>query len=485
MPRLIHAGERRTPTLPAPGRRTIIIAVSAVAAAGTYFGLRPLTGELPARAASIFVVASIFWATEVLPLFATAFVAIALQVVCLATDGGLAGDLSRLLELLGLEPVPIDREISAGAFFAVFGADIIILFMGGFLLSAALVKHGIDRVVARRVLGPFMRTPATLIVGVLLVTAALSMWMSNTATAAMMIAILRPIIDRIPKDEPFRVALALAVPFGANIGGIGTPIGTPPNAIVIGALQQAGFEVTFLEWMLIAVPLELVMLAFVAVFLYRTHPPRGELRFPRIEAGGKRLGKMGVAVLAIMLVAIALWLTSGWHGLRPGAVALLAAAALTALGLLDRTDVDSIDWNVLILMWGGLSLGVAMRESGLADLIGALDLQNLPGGEWLFAAGIAVVGATLSTFMSNTATAGLLIPMALALAVPGRENYAVIAALACSFAMAMPVSTPPNAISYATGWIPRRALIRGGAIVCVTAILVMLAGHRLMLPLLF
>jgi sodium-dependent dicarboxylate transporter 2/3/5 len=190
-------------------------------------------------------------------------------------------------------------------------------------------------------------------------------------------------------------------------------------------------------------------------------------------------------VLAIMLVAIALWLTSGWHGLRPGAVALLAAAALTALGLLDRTDVDSIDWNVLILMWGGLSLGVAMRESGLADLIGALDLQNLPGGEWLFAAGIAVVGATLSTFMSNTATAGLLIPMALALAVPGRENYAVIAALACSFAMAMPVSTPPNAISYATGWIPRRALIRGGAIVCVTAILVMLAGHRLMLPLLF
>lgn len=460
-----------------------MILIAAIVATLAYAVSRTVVNELAARAISIFVIAAIFWATEVLPLFATSFLVVTLEVVFLATDGGLAGVLSGWLERAGMT-VSEHAEIRYTVFFSSFAQDIIILFMGGFLLSAAVVKHGVDRAIASRVLGPFMRSPRLLVLGVMMITAFFSMWMSNTATSAMMIAIIGPIVGRFPRGDRFAIGLTLAVAFAANIGGIGTPIGTPPNAIAYGALNSAGYDVTFLRWMLVAVPLELVLLGIVGAVLCVRFAPRGGLEVEPIEASGG-IGRAGWLTIGVLAATVGLWLTGGVHGMRPGAVALVSAAALTAFGVLERRDVDSIDWNILILMWGGLSLSDAMRETGLAEVIAGVDLGAVASSGMAIAAIVLVAAALVSTFMSNTATAGLMVPMALALSLSHTEQYAMLAALGCSFAMAMPVSTPPNAIAYATGRIPLVVMIRMGSAVTLCSIIVVLIGYRAVLPLVF
>lgn len=180
-----------------------------------------------------------------------------------------------------------------------------------------------------------------------------------------------------------------------------------------------------------------------------------------------------------------LWMTSGAHGLTPGTVVLLAATTLLAGRALDAQAIDAVDWKILVLMWGALSLGVAMERSGLSGYLAQVDLSVLPGGAWAVGMLIAVTGVAISTFMSNTAAAALLVPMALALPLPGREEFAIVAALACSFAMAMPVSTPPNAMAYATGEIPRAAMMQAGALISALGLVLMLMGYHFVLPLAF
>jgi sodium-dependent dicarboxylate transporter 2/3/5 len=408
---------------------------------------------------------------------------IGLEIIFLATDGGLANQLTRLLGVMGIE-ASTHQTIKYTAFLSPFASDIIILFMGGFLLSAALTKHNIDRAIARRILRPFSRSPLALLFGVIGISAFFSMWMSNTATAAMMLAIITPVLSKLPADIRFRRALVLAVAFGANIGGIGTPIGTPPNAIAYGALNAAGYHVTFLQWMLVCVPLELVLLIVTGLVLYLAFRPERGLVIEKLELVQKITAR-GWLTVVILLCTIALWLTSGWHGIRPGAVALLATAALTSMAVLDRHDVDTIDWNILILMWGGLSLSVAMKQSGLDGVIGQINLNELPGGGWVVAVVVTIVAVTLSTFMSNTATASILVPMALAAYLVDKEQYVMLTAVACSFAMAMPVSTPPNAMAYATGQVPMTSMLRAGTVITVISAITMLMTYKFMLPIIF
>lgn len=475
-----------TPTRAAHMRRTLIIGVTVAVAAVAYWLSRGVVDEMAARTLAIFVIAVWFWATEVLPLFATAFVVIGLEILLLASNGGLADALTNLLHWLAL-PVhqsPDAQPMSAGTFLRPFSQDIIILFMGGFLLSAAITKHGIDHAVARLVLRPFTGSPLRLLYGVLGITAFFSMWMSNTATAAMMIAIIGPLVHLLPAQERFRAALVLAVAFGANIGGIGTPIGTPPNAIAFGALRAAGYHITFLSWVLVVVPLEVLLLAVVGLLLYVRFKPSSDLPYSTLAPTAPLSGR-GMVTLVIFGVTVLLWLSSGQHGLQTGPTALLAAAALTAVGVLDRHDVDAIDWNILILMWGGLSLGVGMEQSGLTGYVRQADLTALPGGTWAVATVITMLAVGLSTVMSNTATAALLVPMALAVSLPGTEQFAMLAALACSFAMALPVSTPPNAMAYASGAVSVREMLHTGGLISAIAIVLLLLGYKLMLPLLF
>jgi solute carrier family 13 (sodium-dependent dicarboxylate transporter), member 2/3/5 len=470
----------------APSRRAVVIASTLAVSAAAYWLTRGTIGEMPARSLSIILIAAAFWATEVLPLFATAFVVVGLEILLLAADGGLAAELTAILEWSGFEVAGEAPATSmrASLFLEPLADDIIVLFLGAFLLAAAIRKHRVDDRLATRVLRPFAASPLRLLVGVLAVSAFFSMWMSNTATAAMMLAMVAPTVGRLPAQARFRMALLLAVPFGANIGGIGTPIGSPPNAIAYGVLNQAGYEVTFLAWMLVAVPLAVLLLAATTGVLYARFRPAAPLDLT-IGHETRPLDDHGRAALIILVVTVILWILSGWHGLRPGAVALLAAAALTAFGVLDRDDVDSIDWNILILMWGALSLSVAAEQSGLLAQIRRVDPTRLPGGPWSAGIVVAVVAVALSTVMSNTATAALVVPTALALSIPGREQFAMLAALACSFGMALPVSTPPNAIAYATGAIPLQTMWRTGLLVSIVCLVVTLLGYRIVLPLVF
>jgi solute carrier family 13 (sodium-dependent dicarboxylate transporter), member 2/3/5 len=482
----LHEGRAAPPTLArrARHRHTAVIAGTLCLAIAVYWASREAVGEMGARTLSIIVIAAIFWATEVLPLFATAFVVVGLEILALATHGGLANQLTAILRRLGVETTATGPPLEAALFLAPLASDIVVLFLGAFLLAAAVQKHRVDEVIAARVLRPFTRTPLRLVYGVLGITAFLSMWMSNTATAAMMVALVATIVRRLPQGARFRMALLLAVPFGANIGGIGTPIGTPPNAIAYGVLNQAGYNVTFLGWMLVAVPLAVVLLALAGLVLYMGFTPAADVDV-RVRADRVPITPAARRTLVILGFAITLWISSDLHGLGPGAVALLAAAALTAVGLLDRDDVDSIDWNILILMWGALSLSVAADASGLMARAAQLNVAGLPGGAWTIGIVVAVAAVGLSTVMSNTATAALLVPAALALAVPGHEQVAMLAALACSFGMALPVSTPPNAIAYATGAIPLQTMMRTGSVISAVSLVLLLLGYRLVLPLAF
>lgn len=487
-PPRLHEGRAAPPSLPAHlrSRKTAVVFATFVLSVAAYWLTRDALGEMAARSLAIIIIAAVFWATEVLPLFATAFVVVGLEILALATDGGMAAELTALLQWagVGVRIDPAVPPIGAAAFLTPLADDIMILFLGAFLLAAAVRKHRVDERLARRILQPFAGSPLRLIYGVLGVTAFFSMWMSNTAMAAMMLAIVGPTVRRLPEDATLRVALLLAVPFGANIGGIGTPIGSPPNAIAYGVLNQAGYDVTFLTWMLVAMPLAAILLLAAGLMLSMMFRPAGptDLAFgrqtPPLDIGGR-------ATLAILVVTVLLWILGDWHGLRPGAVALLAAAALTGFGVLDRDDVDSIDWNILILMWGALSLSVAAAESGLLAQVRRVDLTTLPGGLWTAGFVVAVAAVGLSTIMSNTATAALLVPAALAVSLPGREQFAMLAALCCSFGMALPVSTPPNAIAYATGSIPLKTMVRAGGTLSVVCLILVLLGYRAVLPLVF
>lgn len=465
-------------------RRALICATTAVIAVATYFLLPKSMDELARRTVTIFIVAAIFWATEVLPLYATSLCIVGMEILFLADKGGLA----RWLPARGDE-IPADQSLDYTVFFEPFASGIIILFMGGFLLSAAVTKHGLDRAIACRILRPFNHHPLMLVFGVLLITAFFSMWMSNTATTVMMLAIISPLVRALPQEDKYHRAVILAVPFGANIGGVGTPIGTPPNAVALAAIRQAGYEVGFVDWMLMAVPLATLLLLVSGLLLYYFFHPAKGLVLPPLERPTEKISLKGRMTLVILSLAILLWLTGKWHGLASPAVALLAAAALTALGVLRKHDVDSIDWNVLILMWGGLSLGLAMEKTNLIGYIAEMPIAELQG--FALAATIVVLSVVLSTFMSNTATAIVIIPMVIAI-INGQSAgglsqspvpLVILCALACSFAMAMPVSTPPNAIAFATGKVPVSALIRSGTLVSVVCIVVMLLGYQWVLPL--
>lgn len=472
-----------TPTPPADSnhllRKWTIIALTMLAAFTTYHLLPDDMNELARRTTTIFLTAAIFWATEVIPLYATSLCIIALQIIFLADNGGLAETLPTH-SAWPLDPQTGDPlSIRYSDFFKPFASPIIILFMGGFLLSAGMSKHGIDRAIAARLLQPVAHKPFTLIFAIMGISAMFSMWMSNTATAAMMLAIVAPLLKQLPPTQRYARGLILAVPFGANIGGLGTPIGSPPNAVAMAAIHESGLDLSFVDWMLIGFPLVCLLLIFGGTLLCYRYRPTEKIVFDPIKKAAA-ITLPGKRTLAVMLIAIALWLTGNLHGIAPAAVALLAAAALTALSVLDKNDVDSINWNILLLMWGGLSLGQSMQITGLVEYIVTLTGENIYPS--ILTAVMIVLAVALSGFMSNTAAASLLIPMALALAPENPITLCLATAMACSISMAMPVSTPPNAIAFSTGRIPVKALIFDGGIITLTAMMLLLWGYDRVIP---
>lgn len=418
--------------------------------------------------AAIFALAALLWITEALPLFATALLVVGLQILLLANPGGWAG--------LGFEgaPGPGYREILESA------ADpVLMLFLGGFLMAQAAVKEGVDRSMSALLLKPFGEAPAGALAGVMAVTALFSMFMSNTATAAMMMALVAPMLAQMPREEPFRRALVLGVAFSASIGGMGTPIGSPPNAVALGHLHGAGVPIGFLGWMQVAVPIAAACLALawgVLWWLYRPRSPDLRVRWTSAPVGAR-----GWFVVAVFTITVLLWLAERWHGLPSAVVALLSAVALTVTRTLTAQDLNRIDWSVLILIAGGISLGAGMTASGLDDIVvEALPLGPHAGFGWLIA-GLAGATLLLSTFMSNTAASNLLLPVGISAAAMldgSAREVAVCIALAAALAMSLPISTPPNAIAYSRGGLAVRDMALPGILIGIagTSLVALAAG---------
>ena len=389
----------------------------------------------------IFVLAAILWCTEAIPLFATAILVFGLQVLLLSNPGG--------WPFLGFESGTSPNYVSLTA----AAADpVLFLFFGGFLLAKAAEKAGVDRTLSVILLRPFGEKPHRVLFGVMLVTAVFSMWMSNTATAAMMLAVLGPVLVTLDYTNPLRKALLLGVAFAANLGGIATPIGSPPNLVAIGYLEHAGMRVDFLDWMALCLPVAVVLLAFSWWILLKIFRPTNEpLVLKIVSASPSRKGWM---VIGVFFLTVILWLSDRLTGLPASVVALLPVIVFTTSGILDSEDLKSIEWDVLILIAGGISLGAGMQMSGLDKVI-ADWLGRLPFGGMGLVIMIAVSVTALSTFMSNTAAANLLLPIGVsATSLSGNlamDQAAISLALAACMGFALPISTPPNALAYAKG----------------------------------
>ncbi|TVQ66047.1 MAG: SLC13/DASS family transporter [Balneolaceae bacterium] len=357
---------------------------------------------------------------------------------------------------------------------------IIILFLGGFMLAEASVKYNLDKNLTRYLLSPFGSKPRFIILGLMLVTAALSAFMSNTATAAMMVTVILPIIAQLEPGDRFKFGLALSIPIAANIGGITTPIGTPPNAIVIAALTEYGISISFTDWIILAAPLVVIMLLFAWWLLLILFPPSVE-RF-KLDIKGKLNTKpKAIGLYVIFAATVLLWITENQHGIPSSMVAFLPVAALVTGSILNKNDIRNLPWDVLWLMAGGISLGIGMDKTGLAVwMISGLDWGAM--GYITLILVFALVAVGMSNFLSNTVTATLMMPLVISLHTSGVMGDSfnllvtgIVIAVACSLAMALPISTPPNAIAMSTGIIRTKDMARVGVIIGAVGVMLVLA----------
>ena len=401
---------------------------------------------------AILALIAILWISEAIPLYSTAFLVPILTVI--------AGLLS---PAEALSP---------------FFSPVIALLLGGFILSVAIHKYGLDKKITIFMLSRAGNKPSNILLAVMATTAFLSMWISNTATTAIMVAIILPIINQIPKSNRFGKALILSVPFAANIGGMGTPIGTTPNPIAISYLAREGTLIAFIDWMVLAIPLQIIFLLIVATVLWLFFQPWGTFENLKIEKAPPLNGQRKW-VIFISFLTIFLWLTGTLHGVPSSIIALIPVFLFTATGILNVIDYNKVSWDVLALIGGGLALGSGLRQSGLdLWLVGQLNVASLhPIIILLIFAGFTVL---LTTFMSNTAAAALLIPVVGAYGLQyGFSNQIVFAvALASSAAMAMPVSTPPNAIAYGTKKIKIKDMLLVGGTISILSIIVIATAGR-------
>jgi sodium-dependent dicarboxylate transporter 2/3/5 len=438
-----------------------------ILAALTYFFLPDSCPEAARRTAFVFVIAAGFWACEILPLYGTSLLVVLLLIFTLAKPGGVMG---------------FDRT-GYTVFLVPFSSPIIMLFFGEFVLAKAMAKYQLDELITEKILNRLGGKPKPVLLGMMLTTAFLSMWISNTAATAIVLGVTLPLIAQLDEEEPFREGLILSIPFAANIGGIATPIGTPPNAIALGNLAERGIHLDFFHWMLMAVPLMLVLLAVAYVFLLLLFPLSRQKS--HVFALPKAPEVRGEArwILTLFFAVILMWMTTPLHEIPEALTALLAAGVLVMAGWVSREDIKHLDWDVLVLMWGGLALGKAMEITGLAHWVLGLPLFGLDGVSLVML--FAVLAFLLSLFMSNTATASLLVPLAMGLEGESPVIMAVVLALSCSFAMVFPISTPPNALAFSRSGVHSQDMIRAGIIVSVLCLLTLLAGYHWVVPWVF
>lgn len=415
------------------------------------------------RVIALFVLAALLWILEPIPIYATSVLIIVLELIMISDKG-------MVLFRNTATPDNFGTLLDHKSIFATFASPIILLFLGGFFLAMAATKYRLDQNLARIMLKPFGSRPRTVMLGLMIITAVFSMFMSNTATTAMMLSILAPVLLLFPANDKGKIALALSIPLAANIGGIGTPIGTPPNAIALKYLTGEN-TISFGEWMGFGVPYVIVLLLIAWILLNVIFPANTKSITLDIKSTFIKSPKANLVYITFV-GTILLWLTDFLHGMNSYIVAMIPVAVFTTTGIISKEDLKKISWDVLWLVSGGIALGLAMDKSGLAGhLVNSIPFNQY--SPYVIIGSASLLTVIMANFMSNTATANLLMPILAALGTSveslvglgGITTLIIAAAISASMGMALPISTPPNALAHGTGAVTSSQMARVGVIV--------------------
>ncbi len=433
-----------------------------------FFGIDGLT-VVQQRVIALFVFAALMWIFEIIPNWTTSLLVITIALLTVSNKG------------LGFFCDPqYGQLVTYSRIMASMADPVVMLFLGGFVLAIMAEKYGLDVTLARALLKLFGTRPQVVLLGFLVMISIFSMFMSNTATAAMMLSLLAPVLSKLPADDKGKVGLALSIPVAANLGGIGTPIGTPPNATAKGALEQAGFDVSFGDWCIHMIPYVLIMI-IIAWFLLRYLFPfkTKELKL-EIPKSDKKKDWRTYVVWITFFATILLWATEQLTKINSNIVAFVPLAVFTATGLFGKEEIKEINWNVLWLVAGGFALGYCLQDTGLAKVL----INAIPFGSMSVVLVLVIAGLVcyfLSNFISNSATAALLIPILIVVAegmadpaaannasflsLGGTQAMIIFVATCASIAMLFPISTPPNAIASSTGLVETKDMTKVGIVV--------------------
>ena len=388
-----------------------------------WFGIQNLT-IIQQRVIAIFAFATLMWILEIVSSWATS-IAIIVLMLLFCSDSG-------ILPMVNEEEV--GKLLNYKGVMACFADPVIMLFIGGFVLAIAATKTGLDAQLAKVLLRPFGTKSEMVLLGFLLVTGLFSMFVSNTATAAMMLTFLTPVFRQLPPEGKGRIALAMSIPVAANLGGMGTPIGTPPNNIALKYLNDPeglNMGLGFGQWMMFMFPLVIVLLS------------------------------------------------DRFTGINANTVAMVPFCIFALTGVINKRDLEQINWSVIWMVAGGFALGYGLNASGLA----ANAVESIPFGDFSPLLILIMGGAicyVLSNFISNSATAALLMPILAVVCgamgdklapIGGTGTILIGVAIAASSAMILPISTPPNALAFATGYVQQKDMSKIGIIMGVVSML--------------
>ena len=431
-----------------------------------WFGIDNLT-VVQQRIIAIFAFATLMWILEIVSSWATS-VAVIVLMLLFCTDSG-------ILPMVNTEEV--GALLSYKGVMATFADPVIMLFIGGFVLAIAATKTGLDAQLAKVLLKPFGTKSDNVLLGFLLITGLFSMFVSNTATAAMMLTFLTPVFRQLPPEGKGRIALALSIPVAANLGGMGTPIGTPPNTIALKYLNDPeglNLGLGFGEWMMFMFPLVIVLL-FISWFILKKMFPFSQKNIQLHIEGEMKHDMHSWVVIVTFFVTVALWLLDRVTGINSYTVAMIPFAVFALTGVINKRDLEQINWSVIWMVAGGFALGFGLNKSGLAEnAIDSIPFETFPPLLILLLGGL--ICYLLSNFISNSATAALLMPILAIVCgamgdklneIGGTATVLIGVAIAASSAMVLPISTPPNALAFSTNLVQQKDMSKVGLIMGV------------------
>jgi sodium-dependent dicarboxylate transporter 2/3/5 len=417
---------------------TLFLGVIALAWLLSYLAKGEGIADQTANALFLLVLAAGLWISEAVPPFAVSILVIGFAIY--------------FLDDSHWNVISDDWEKYLGT----WSSPVIWILLGGFFLAMGAQITQFDKKFSRLILSKFGTTPNRLLLGCMLTTGLLSMFMSNTATTSMMIAIVIPIIKKLDQKDPFLKSMLLGVATAATLGGMGTVIGSPPNAIALGIIQNAGVEFDFFSWMMFGMPLAIFLIFLSWFFLtkfYKTEIKSLTLNqedepgpYPNRNTFRNRL-----LVVITFVITIGLWITSSWHNIPVAVVSFIPVVTLTVGGVVYGEDLKLLPWDTLILVAGGLTLGLVITDSNLDEyLVTKIPVFN---NVVVLAAVLGFLTSLLSNIMSNTAAASILIPLGASLLPEYVLEISLVIGLSASTALFLPISTPPNAIAFSYGYL--------------------------------